>query len=80
MSEAEPLPDFVPHLAGGIEELKATSFGCNLLTFINEVDQLSDLDMPQINSNDNHQDLSGDLILATTHSSADFMTQRGWLL
>ena len=75
MSEAEPLPDFVPHLDRGIEELKITSFGCNLLTFINEVEQLSDLDMPQINSNDTHTNSSGDLVLVTTHSSADFMTQ-----
>ena len=75
MSEAEALPDFVPHLTGGIEELKTTSFGCSLLTFIKEEEQLSDLDIPQINSNDNHQNFSVDLILTTTHSSADFMTQ-----
>ena len=47
LSEAEPLSDFVPHLEGGIEELKTTSFRYNLLIFINEVEQLSDLDMPK---------------------------------
>ena len=43
VSEAEPLPDFVSHLEGGIEELKTTaSDGSNLLTFINEITQFSD--------------------------------------
>ena len=41
--EAEPLPDFVSHLEGGIEELKTTSNdGSNLLTFINEITEFSD--------------------------------------
>ena len=41
--EAEPLPDFVSHLEGGIEELKTTSTdGSNLLTFINEITEFSD--------------------------------------
>ena len=31
--------------------------------------------MPQIKSNDDHQDFSCDIVLATTHSSADFLTQ-----
>ena len=42
IQEAEPLPDFVSHLEGGIEELKTTSnIGSNLLTFINEVTAFS---------------------------------------
>ena len=75
LSMAEVLPDFLPHLTGGIEELKTSSFESNLLTFINEVEQLSDLDIPQIHSNDSYQNSSGNLVLATTHSSTDFMTQ-----
>merc|ERR1711955_86294 len=43
IQEAEPLPDFVSHLEGGIEELKTTSTdGSNLLTFINEITEFSD--------------------------------------
>ena len=37
LSEAEVLPHFLPHLTGGIEELKTSTYECNLLTFINEV-------------------------------------------
>ena len=61
--EAEPLPDFVSHLEGGIEELKTTSTdGSNLLTFINEITQLSD------NIPDNSQNLDKDI---TLYSNAD---------
>ena len=44
LSEAEVLPDFLPHLTGGIEELKTSTYECNLLTFINEVQQFHELD------------------------------------
>ena len=43
LSEAEVLPDFLPHLTGGIEELKTSAYECNLLTFINEVQQFHEL-------------------------------------
>ena len=65
----------LPHLEGGIEELKTTSFGCNLLTFLNEVSQLSDPDVPQNNYYNDYQYFPGDIVLATTHNTADFMTQ-----
>ena len=75
LSEAEVLPDFLPHLTGGIEALKTSLFGCNFLTFINEVQQLSDLDTAPVPSPDSHQNSRDNLVLATTHSSNDFMTQ-----
>ena len=65
----------MPHLTGGIEELKTTPYGCNFLTFINEVQQFHDLDTASVFSPDSQQDPPGNLILATTHSSSDFMTQ-----
>ena len=75
LSEAEPLPDFLPHLEGGIEELKTTSFGCNLLTFLNEVSQLSDPNVSHNNYHNDCKDFPGDIVLATTHNTADFITQ-----
>ena len=72
LSEAEPLPDFLPHLEGGTEELKTTSFGCKLLTFLDEVSQLSYQDMSH---NDDYQNSPGDIVLATTHNTDDFMSQ-----
>ena len=44
LSGAEVLPDFLPHLTGGIEELKTSAYECNLLTFINKVQQFHELD------------------------------------
>ena len=79
--EAEPLPDFVSHLEGGIEELKTTSTdGSNLLTFINEITQLSD------NIPDNIQNFDKDItpysnadpeniILTNIQGESDFMNQ-----
>ena len=48
LSEAEVLPDFLPHLTGGIEELKTIPYDCNYLTFINEVQQFYELDTASI--------------------------------
>ena len=51
MSEAEPFPDFISHLEGGIEELKTSSSeNSNLLTFINEVSQFSEISSTSLNS------------------------------
>ena len=63
----------------GIEELKTTPYGCNFLTFINEVQQIHDSDTASVFSPDSQQDPPGYLILATTHSSSDFMTQISYL-
>ena len=69
VSEAEPLPDFVPHLEGGIEELKTTaSDSSNLLTFINEVTQFSDI-VPYSESDPEN------LILTNIQIESEFMNQ-----
>ena len=61
VSEAEPLPDFVSHLEGGIEELKTTSSEpSNLLTFINEITQLSETTPDNIKSDGNYMILSSE--------------------
>ena len=81
MSEAEPIPDFLSHLEGGIEELKTSSFECsNLLTFMNEVSQLSELDFSKYNLNAHHNSTSNNsstenIVLTTTLGESDFMTQ-----
>ena len=81
MSETEPLPDFVSHLEGGIEELKTTSSGTsNLLTFINEITQLSETSPDNIKSDGNDMIPSPDrdpenIILTNIHGESDFMSQ-----
>ena len=73
VSEAEPLPDFISHLEGGIEELKNTSSETsNLLTFINEITQLSETSPDNIRSDANYMVPSSDiapenLILTNIH-------------
>ena len=45
------------------------------MTFINEVQQFHELDTTSVPYSNPHQDPPGNLILTTTHSSSDFMTQ-----
>ena len=79
VSEAEPLPDFVSHLEGGIEELKTTaSDGSNLLTFINEITQFSDTIPNHTQSCLNNIIPDSDpenLTLTNIQSKSDFMNQ-----
>ena len=81
MSEAEPLPDFISHLEEGIEELKTTSSETsNLLTFINEISQFSEISSDSLNSDANYRLPSSNidsenLILTNIHGEADFMSQ-----
>ena len=75
LSEAEVLPDFLPHLTGGIEELKTSAYECNLLTFINEVQQFHELSTTTDPHYETNSNLNSQLILATTHSLSNFMTQ-----
>ena len=65
----------MPHLTGGIEELKTSTYECNLLTFINEVQQFHEINtelqvLPEV-----QQHPTNKVVLTTTHSSSDFMTQ-----
>ena len=81
MSETEPLPDFVSQLEGGIEELKTTSTkNSNLLTFINEISQLSEISSDSLNSDANYMvpstDLASENIIPTNiHGESDFISQ-----
>ena len=81
MSEARPLPDFISHLEGGIEELKTTSSETsNLLTFINEISQFSEISSDSLNSDANYMVPSPDIaseniILTNIHGESDFMSQ-----
>ena len=81
VSEAEPLPDFVSHLEGGIEELKTTaSDGSNLLTFINEITQFSDTIPDNTQSYNNNMIPYSDkdpenITLINIQSKSDFMSQ-----
>ena len=80
MSEAEPLPDFISHLEGGIEEsITTSSENSNLLTFINEISQFSEISSDSLNSNDNYMLPSNDLtseniILTNIPGESDFMS------
>ena len=75
LSEAEVLPDFLPHLTGGIEELKTTPYGCNFLTLVNEVQQFHEVNMELKVTPEVQQHPIDNVVLTTSHSSSDFMTQ-----
>ena len=75
LSEAEVLPDFLTNLTGGIEELKTSAYECNVLTFVNEVQQFQEL--CSITEPDSETEINSEsqLILATTHSGSNFISQ-----
>ena len=79
MAEAEALPDFEAHLQGGIEELKHSSINNNnVLTLINEISQLSEIDMSNIPNYQvkNSSDFpNNNLVLANISKESDFMNQ-----
>merc|ERR1711895_156777 len=68
LPEAEVLPDFLPHLTGGIEELKTTTYECNVLTFVSEVKQLQELNVSNELNPENKTDPESKLILAINNS------------
>ena len=75
LPEAEVLPDFLTHLTGGIEELKTTTYECNVLTFVNEVQQLQELGIIDESDPEIEMDPESQLILATTNSENDFASK-----
>ena len=81
MSEAEPLQDFIFHLEGGIEKLKTSSSeNSNLLTFLNEVSQFSEISSTSLNSDTDYmlpssELISKNIILTNIHGESDFMSQ-----
>ena len=75
LSEAEVLPDFLTHLTGGIEELKTSAYECNVLTFVNEVQQFQELSSIAEPDSETEINLESQLILVTTDSENNFMSQ-----
>ena len=75
------MPDFISHLKGGIEELKTSSSeNSNLLTFINEVSQFSEISFTSLNSDVDYmlpssELISKNIILTNIHGESDFMSQ-----
>ena len=62
-------------MTGGIEELKTTTYECNVLTFVSEVQQLQELDIIDESDPETEMDPESQLILATTNSENDFASK-----
>ena len=62
-------------MTGGIEELKTTTYECNVLTFVSEVKQLQELNVINELNPENKTDPESKLILAINNSDDEFASQ-----